>query len=88
MTDEKEIIEDLGIYSEKGMENQINDDEITDLDEGFMQGYVEGEKMAKCPVCHVVLGQDFVEMEFDGKVHRFCSEEHLEVFKEKRMKRK
>jgi YHS domain-containing protein len=80
MVEDKEIGEEFGIYSKEGREDQIDEDEITDLDEGFMRGYEEGEKMAKCPLCGVVLDQDFVEREIDGEIYRFCCEEHMEIF--------
>ena len=84
MAEEKEIGEEFGIYSEKGREDQIEEDEITDLDEGFMKGYEEGEKMAKCPICGEALGDDFIEKEIDGEIYRFCSDEHAEEFIRKR----
>ena len=87
MIKKEEVGDEFGIYSEQGREDQIDSDEITDLDEGFMKGYEEGEKMAKCPVCGVVLGNDFVEREIDGEIYRFCSEEHAEVFMKLRKKR-
>ena len=69
------------VYSESGREELIEkDDEITDVDEGFMKGYDEGGKMAKCPVCNEILEDDFVERDIDGETHRFCSDEHAEKF--------
>jgi len=80
----KEIDEgdaESNMYSEAGREDLMEDeDEITDLDEGFMKGYEEGEKMARCPVCGKVIEFDFVEREIDGEMYRFCSEEHAEKF--------
>lgn len=72
------------VYSEAGREDLMEDeDEITDLDEGFMKGYDEGSKMAKCPICKEVLEDDFVEREIDGEIYRFCSDEHAEKFMKK-----
>lgn len=63
-----------GIYTEEGREELIEDeDEITDVDEGFMKGYEEEEKMSECCQCGKVLGGEVVEEEFDGDVLRFCS---------------
>jgi len=80
MVSSKERGEEFGIYSEEGRKNQIEEDEITDADEGFMKGYEEGEKMAKCPICREALDDDFVEKEIDGEIYRFCSDEHAEEF--------
>lgn len=69
------------IYSEAGREELMEDeDEITDLDEGFMKGYDEGGKMTKCPICEAILEDDFVEREIDGELYRFCSDEHAEKY--------
>lgn len=80
--EEKDVEEN--VYSEAGRKELMEDeDEITDLDEGFMKGYDEGSKMAKCPVCNKVLEDDFIEREIDGEMYRFCSEEHAEKFAKK-----
>ena len=69
------------IYNKDVTEEMINEeDEITDVDEGFMKGYESGEKVAKCPICKEVLEDDFVEREIRGDVYRFCSDEHAELF--------
>lgn len=80
MKNSEEIGDEFGIYSEEGRKDQIDDDEITDLDEGFMKGYEGGEKMAKCSLCKVVLGLDFVEREINREIHRFCCGDHAEKF--------
>lgn len=68
------------VYSEAGREELEEEDEITDLDEGFMKGYDEGAKMAKCPVCNKVIEKDFVERDIDDETYRFCCEEHAEKY--------
>jgi len=69
------------VYSDAGRKELIEDDDsITDVDEGFMKGYDEGGKMAKCPVCNKILDDDFVEKEIDGEEHRFCCDEHAEKY--------
>ncbi len=73
------------IYSEAGREEMAeDDDELNDSDEGFMKGYEEGAKVAKCPVCGEILEDDFVEKDIDGEHYRFCSEEHAEKFAKER----
>jgi len=72
---------DEGIYSEEGREELIDkEDEITDTDEGFMQGYDEGEKLAMCALCKTILEDNFVEREIDGEIYRFCSDKHAEIY--------
>ncbi|MBU4502218.1 MAG: hypothetical protein KKA79_06485 [Nanoarchaeota archaeon] len=69
------------LYNEAGRDELVEDeDEATDLDEGFMKGYDEGAKMAKCPVCNSILDDDLVEREINGEVHRFCCDEHAEKY--------
>lgn len=72
-TEEKED-RDEDIYSDEGREELMDEeDEITDIDEGFMQGYEQGEKAAVCANCGRVLDEDFVEQEFHEEMYRFCS---------------
>ncbi|MBI2148520.1 hypothetical protein HYU23_02475 [Candidatus Woesearchaeota archaeon] len=64
------------IYDEEGREELEESDEINELEEGFMEGYEEGEHQAKCAECgKVLIGENFLEEELDGKHYRFCSEE-------------
>ena len=76
--------EEEDIYSEAGREELMEkEDEITDVDEGFMQGYDEGEKIAECPGCGKVLMEKVVEREIDGEVYRFCSDECASEYKKR-----
>lgn len=85
--DGKEKEDEDGIYSEEGREELIEEeDEITDLDEGFMKGYDEGEKAAVCANCGHALGDKFVEEEFNGEVYRFCSDECASEFEERKVR--
>jgi hypothetical protein len=82
MADEiKEGNKDEDIYTEEGREAAEDDDAITNVDEGFMEGYESGEKAAKCAKCNKVLEDDLVEKEIDGEDYRFCSEQCAETFK-------
>ena len=64
------------IYDEEGREELEDADEITELEEGFIEGYEEGEHLAKCAECgKVSIDENFLEEELDGKHYRFCSEE-------------
>ena len=63
-----------------------DEDEMHIEEEGFMQGYKEGEKMAICQNCKKVLDKEVVEDEFDGDVFRFCCSECATAYEEKRKK--
>ena len=92
----KEIVEgkkEEDLYTDAGREVMREGGGLTDLEEGFMQGYKEGEKMAVCANCGIVLREDVVEEEFEEKNgmhrYRFCSSECATKFEEKiRKKRK
>ena len=85
---EMEIDDKEGIYSEEGREELLEDeDEISDLDEGFMKGYDEGEKIAECCTCGKVLKKDIVEGEFNDEIYRFCSNECASNYEDKINKR-
>lgn len=72
--EEGEFEED--VYTEEGQEELVENDEITDIEEGIMEGYEEGEHEAKCAQCKkILIDEDFIEEEIDGKHLRFCSEE-------------
>ncbi|MAF50829.1 MAG: hypothetical protein CMH64_01935 [Nanoarchaeota archaeon] len=62
------------IYTEEGRELAEEGDEITNVEEGFMEGYEGGEASAKCKNCKKVLKEDFIESEVNGEVIKFCSE--------------
>ena len=77
------------VYSEEGREELEEGDEITEVEEGFMEGYEEGEHQAKCAKCGKVLVDNFVEEELEGHHYRFCSEECVKAFETgKKLKRK
>ena len=63
-----------GIYDEEDREELIEGDEIDELEEGFMQGYEEEERVVKCPNCKRIIVEDFTEEEINGHTYRFCSE--------------
>ena len=74
--------EEVGIYSEEGREDLMdNEDEITDLDEGFMKGYNEESGSNKCKSCKKMLdGEEVIEKEVNGKTYKFCSQHCLTEF--------
>ena len=75
--------ENVGIYSDEGREDLIEkEDEITDVDEGFMKGYNEfGSESTRCKSCKTILeGPEVIEHEFKGKSYKFCSQHCLTEF--------
>ncbi len=83
-TEEKED-RDEDIYSDESREEMMDEeDEITDVDEGFMKGYGEGEKAAVCANCGRVLDEDFVEQEFHDEMYRFCSSDCANEYAERK----
>ena len=76
--------EEMNVYSNQAREELTDSDEINELEEGFMKGYEEETSAAECADCHRILTDEVVEEEFDGEVHRFCSEDCATKFEEKR----
>ena len=73
------------MYTEAGREELIDEeDEITDVEEGFMEGYSAGERTFQCASCKKILNESLVEEEFDGKRYRFCSDKCVAKFEERR----
>lgn len=72
------------IYTDEGREVMTKEDEITDVEEGFMQGYEEGEKSAICQTCGKVLGEDITEIEYENDTYRFCCEGCADKFVKKK----
>jgi hypothetical protein len=74
---EKEIkfgYRDEDVYTEEGRELAEEEGEITNVEEGFMEGYENKNSPSNCANCKKSLSEDFVEEEFHGDVLRFCSE--------------
>ena len=81
---------DEDIYTDEGRDLAEDDDKISEVVAGFMEGYKEGEKIAKCPTCKQVLSddpEDIVEEEINGDTYRFCSERCAEVYFKKQSKK-
>jgi len=74
--------EEVGIYSEDGREDLMEkEDEITDIDEGFMKGYNESSSSSRCASCKTRLeGHEVIQKEFNGKNYKFCSQHCLTEF--------
>lgn len=70
---------EVEIYKNEARENSEEDDEIDELEEGFMQGY-ENDHLAECANCKKVLEADIIEEEINGEIYRFCSEKCAEEY--------
>lgn len=69
------------IYDAEGREELEENDEITEREEGFVEGFEEGEHEAKCAECGVVLvDKDVIEEDLNGEHYLFCSEECASAF--------
>ncbi|MBU0461263.1 MAG: DUF2116 family Zn-ribbon domain-containing protein [Nanoarchaeota archaeon] len=80
--EEGELDED--VYTEEGRENLLEDDEIEEWEEGFMEGADELGQQGKCASCGGVLDMDnTVEEELEGELRWFCSERCAERFRKK-----
>jgi hypothetical protein len=82
MRDDEIAPEEDNVYSPEGREEIMEDDGITPLEEGFMEGAEGGGQEAKCRFCGEPLGdkEDVVEREIDGSIERFCSDDHAEKY--------
>ena len=77
------------VYTEKGREELMENDEISDAEEGFVQGFEEEEKLVECANCKKILvTEDFVEKKIDEGIIRFCSDECAEEYVLSRKKKK
>ena len=66
------------VYTDGGREQLVDDGEIADWEQGFMEGAEGKGSQSKCSHCHSILSQDhakIVEKEIDNKIHFFCSQE-------------
>ena len=81
----EEFPEDEDIYTDEGRQELLEEgDEITDVEEGFMQGYEKGEKLTTCSECRKPLERDVIEEDFDGELFRFCSARCASYFEKKK----
>ena len=76
--------EDDSIYNNEALEEAEEADEIDELEEGFMKGYGEDstEECAKCGNL-LVNYEDTIEIEYEDRTYRFCSDNCAEKFRKK-----
>ena len=70
------MADDESIYSEKGRENLVDDDEISPAEEGFMEGAEGDGQGAQCRKGGTIL--------MDDEVCRFCCEECADKYSEEK----
>lgn len=66
---------DEDIYEEKGREQQIENDEISDSEEGYMEGAAGTGSKSKCDKCGRILQEDkdeIIETKKAGKLVWLC----------------
>lgn len=70
------------IYEREEREKELEDDEIKEWEEEFMEGESGGGKDAKCRKCGNLLldREDIVEKRVDGELYWFCSEKCAEDY--------
>ena len=79
-TDER----DDDVYSDP--EELLEDeDELDDVDEGFMKGYNESEVVVKCANCKKMIEDQVIGEEFDDELLKFCSQKCLNEYEEKKL---
>lgn len=72
------------VYTETGRDELLDEeDELTDVEEGFMEGYSKGEKTFTCANCHKMLNENVIEEEFDNNLMRFCSSACVDKYESK-----
>lgn len=79
------------VYTEEGREKLVEDAEIEDWEQGFMEGAEERGEQGSCAYCGNLLGEDktkVVEREFNGEIKWFCSAEHAQKYAERLEKQK
>ena len=74
-------------YNKDYIEESQENDEVEELEEGFIKGYDE-ENSDLCNNCHKVLTgyDDILEVEVNNKLYKFCSERCANKFERKNRK--
>jgi hypothetical protein len=82
--------EDEDVYTDAGREQLVEDDEIDALEAGIMQGASDDGQLGKDALTGEPLMdiEDVVELEIDGELYRFVSEENAEEFRLKKLQEK
>lgn len=77
------------VYTQEGREKMEDEDEMTNVEEGFMEGASGGGQLGKDALTgEPLLGEETVELLIDEKHYRFVNSENAEKFREKKEKEK
>ncbi len=81
----EEGILDEEVYDEEGREKLLEDDEIDDWEEGFMNGASAGGSRAKCSNCGKIFIDEsgIVDREINDVDYWFCSYTCADLFEKK-----
>jgi len=81
---------DTDVYSEEGLEELEENDEIDPSEEGFMEGELKEGRLGKDALTgKPLLDKETVhELELDGKTYRFLNKKNAEAFLDKKRKEK
>lgn len=75
------VKKDSDIYSDSEREEEMDEDEISPGEAGFMEGYEHGKRVV-CDACgKSVSDQAMIEADVRGIAHFFCGEKCLASFK-------
>ncbi|MBN2067053.1 MAG: hypothetical protein JW744_01140 [Candidatus Diapherotrites archaeon] len=76
--------EDDDIYDKEDREQQLEDDEITPGEAGFVDGY-EDTKLVECNSCgNKIDWEKVIEKEINGTVYTFCSRKCADSFERRK----
>lgn len=76
---------DEDIRNEEDTQELEENDEISDAEEGFAEGYEED--LARCAVCgKTITTEEPIELNIKGEHYMFCSTKHAEEFKKQHKK--
>ncbi len=78
----EEVTEEKEIYEKEGIQEQMEEGQISDWEAGFMEGASGGGAGAKCRKCGKIFSGDdtVLEREIDGERCRFCSDKCVEEY--------
>ena len=71
-------------YTQEGRQKMMDEDEIDNVEEGFMEGASGGGQLAKDALTgEPLMGLETVELVIEGKHYRFVNSENAEKYKKK-----
>lgn len=71
---------DVDVYSEEGLEEELDHDELAPWEQGFMEGEIDGGRLGECDTCGKLITDDMEEVyerEINNTRKLFCSKRCL-----------